>query len=121
MRVLFTLVWLLALATSASAECAWMLWSEISDYLANGRAPIRTLAPVVALDTRAECDAALTQRWQDEVKLHSATAGTRVAASRRGLVEVFHQGQKGEFLGTTTRFWQCLPDNTIDPREPKGR
>jgi hypothetical protein len=118
-RILLALCCLLILATSASAECAWVLWSEISDYRANGREPIKTLAPIIALDTRAECDAALTQSWQDAVKVNSATAGSRVA-SRRGLVEVFRQGEKGEFLGKTTYFWQCLPD-TVDPRGPKGK
>jgi hypothetical protein len=33
MHVLFTLVWLLALATSAHAECAWVLWERLDAWV----------------------------------------------------------------------------------------
>jgi len=82
----------LAFATSASAECAWVLWE-------------RTISTVAGQE----------EAWRVLVALSPASGGERscntlAAASGRGVLE----GKQKPVAYT------CLPD-TVDPRRPKGK
>ena len=96
---------LLAWTTTASAECAWVLWlSRVSTV-----SGIETHDIYSAHATRRECDGELP----DQATLLRKN-GYNVAGGSSG---------SHELLATKTnekwRFY-CLPD-TVDPRGPKGK
>ena len=99
---------LLALATSVSAECAWVFW-ETAETSTNS-----STWAVSARETKQTCEQALA----DKVRSESAPRG-------RGEVTVDHLAGKprvwwrfgSEFSVHT---FTCLPD-TVDPRGPKGK
>jgi hypothetical protein len=89
--VLLATLGLLVLATSASAECAWVLWLGTgTTYTAFGAYGGST--------GEKECQEAVTQVMTDMKK---------------------DVTQLGEFLKSSSRYL-CLPD-TVDPRGPKGK
>lgn len=110
---------------SAFAECAWVLWEEISDIHSQSITPIKTWGILTALETRTKCEDALTRMWRDALDQENRPSPDKSEMpkrvySSRGFIEVIQHGQQGEFLGKHTKLYQCLPD-TVDPRDPKRK
>ena len=96
------LCWLLALAMSASAECAWLLWAvqgTMVDHL------------YASYTSAKECIRELDTREQ-RIRPDNTFLVTRSVATSLNVTDK----TKASFSTT----YQCLPD-TVDPRGPKGK
>jgi hypothetical protein len=85
---------LLSIATSASAECAWVLWTTRYK-ISGGEAVAEITVPSEAYTNKGDCDRTLQQRENREKERHKNDP-------------------------TRERYFVCLPD-TVDPRGPKGK
>jgi hypothetical protein len=101
-RVLIATLGLLALATAASAECAWVQWTMV-----NG--PRGVWQPLSAFGTREQCIAHMSV----------ASAGF-VGKTVNTVAESIDTGDAAyvDKSGKITFLEKCLPD-TVDPRGPK--
>ncbi len=98
----------LALAASASAECAWVLWTAEVRVLPNDVMAIsKDWRPVDAFGNGQACNIRMAQQFgepipgSDDVEFRSLQNGTTLTADRKLALK-------------------CLPD-TVDPRGPKGK
>lgn len=109
-------------ATAAQAECAWIIWEELTSYAreSGGSGPHYSLSR--ATQSRAECDVTaklLLDDREDTLK--------RIARGPTGSNPVSGVTNDGEYAksffpngGFVTYRYLCLPD-TIDPRGPKAK
>lgn len=106
------------LATSASADCAWVLWSQKST-LAKDLTNVTTdpAQPDASFQAVAECDS--------QAKSHATSllVAMRAAGAKRSEVGRIYGGWRTVFereneAGAVD--FKCFPD-TIDPRGPKRK
>jgi hypothetical protein len=114
MKLQFLIVLMvLALATSASAECAWVLWQRIDTFDAPG-ALVSSLTEVGATyTTSAECVTAI-----DGLERRRQSPQTVVMRDAQTMLTVMFR-DKDQTI-TKSMSFLCAPD-TVDPRGPKGK
>jgi hypothetical protein len=120
-----SLLCLLTFATSAAAECGWVLWEETVIYRPNEggqRSGTKTFEVKDAHAFKRACDVASQASSDGTLKTLQNGTWSDIAA-----VQTFERSEPSTFIviryedgSRITRNWLCLPD-TIDPRGPKGK
>ena len=128
--VVTTLFWLLAVATSGSAESVWLLWSqEVATepgLVTADKTPWRRIA---AFDSKLACFSDASTKAEELAGVlrssYPADKERTIEVQRLGLGSD-HLAVKSSFSGglfdgaRMWMFYRCLPD-TVDPRGPKRK
>jgi len=102
-RFLLTVLCVLLTAAPASAECAWVLWTQKKEPGWRGWWSGPLWVADSAYPSKEACDNLNVVRWEMGQDGKPKPVAKDPLAGKRG-------------LGTS---WTCLPD-TVDPRGPKG-
>jgi len=128
--IVLTLSLLAAVAPmQAWAECAWVLWSSLSELDPLNPPGKLSEADVAwrihrAVGSQNECiqnKTGLLARWRDEAQRKSRLGELTISsqfAEPDGRFTLFHDAS-GKVVGTSMERALCLPD-TVDPRAPKA-
>jgi hypothetical protein len=107
-RALLVVTSLLLTASSAWAECAWVLWNEVTRVPENVNAKSQEWIAIAASVEKAECERSLA------TKISSLPKEAKMSSTSSNVLRRDIGPKETELM----RFI-CLPD-TIDPRGPKG-
>ena len=102
----------LAAATSAFAECAWVLWGETSE----GRRVTVPLGPTSAYRTKEECEKNIDEQAKAVESLNSKSTDSSYSMTRVGGHILLLKDQ----VPVVRWDFTCLPDS-VDPRGLKAR
>ena len=106
---------LLAFATSASADCAWLLWHEQEEnYFASSSK--KTWTTPLAYPDRSACVAVIAERVNSWQRIRSTQQEVRPASNGTAAEFITWMNDRRGFLLDRVH---CLPD-TVDPRGPKS-
>jgi len=115
-RILVATLCLLILATSASAECAWVMWEWKEDYNVIRSYANTSWTILRSYETLKECKV-------DQAKLLAGDTSWAPPGKRSrlddGFFSSFHD-EAGKTVRTIQQRALCVPD-TVDPRGPKGK
>jgi hypothetical protein len=112
MRVLLALFFLLIFATSAPAECAWVLWQRIDTFDARGALVSSPNEIGATYTTSAECITAI-----DGLERRQSSQTVVMRDAQTMLTVMFRD--KNQTI-TKSMAFLCAPD-TVDPRGPKAK
>jgi hypothetical protein len=121
---------LLAVAASASAEDAWVLWSqEVATEQGLVTEDKKAWRRIAAFDSKSACFSDASTKAEDLAGILRSSDGTnkerKIEVQRLGLgadqLAVKSTFSGGLFDGARMwTFYRCFPD-TVDPRGPKGK
>jgi hypothetical protein len=107
---------LVIFATSASAECAWVLWESKQDFNADGRMVYSAWTILRTYDSLPPCRTDQATLLTGETSWHPGEGSKRLDD---GFRQTFYDA-KGKVTGSLKQRALCIP-GTLDPRGPKGK
>jgi hypothetical protein len=123
--IVLTLLCLLAFTPAAAADCAWVLWTALSDPDVQPSEGEKVWRIHDAFGSQSACTqgrTAVLVRWRDEAQRTMRLGELTVSAELiepDGKMTLFREGT-GRVVRAQTERVLCLPD-TLDPRGPKTK